>query len=159
MKARNVISSLLAGFGATTVHIGLMTIKHRAGILPDFEPYDDLQRLLSSMTTLSLEPPFSWLLPFVNGALILGFVFGKLFIHLPGRTAIIKGVTFGFVAWMVMGLGLLPLAGRGVFASNLGLGVVPAALMFAMLMIYAIVMSLLYAWLLGPPGTKSERRH
>lgn len=45
-----------------------MTVKHRTGILPDFEPYEDLQRMLSSMTTLSLEAPFSWLLPFINGA-------------------------------------------------------------------------------------------
>jgi hypothetical protein len=159
MKLRNFISSLLAGFGATTVHIALMTIKHRAGILPDFEPYEDLQRLLSSMTALSIEAPFSWLLPFINGALILGFVFGKLFIHLPGRTAITKGGAFGFMAWLVMGFGLLPLAGRGIFARELGLGGLPAALMFAMLMIYAIVMSLLYAWLSAPPRTKAEVHH
>jgi hypothetical protein len=151
MKLRNFISSLLAGFGATTVHVALMAIKHRAGILPEFEPYEDLQRLLSSMTALSLESPFSWLLPYINGALILGFVFGKLFIHLPGRTPIAKGGAFGFAAWLVMSLGLLPLAGRGVFASELGLGGLPAALMFAMLMIYAIVMSLLYTWLTASP--------
>jgi hypothetical protein len=29
----------------------------------------------------------------------------------------------------------------------------PAALMFAMLMLYAIVMSLLYPWLTAPPRT------
>ena len=75
MKLRNFIFSLLAGFGATTVHIALMEIKHRAGILPGFEPYEDLQRLLSSMTALAFEPPLSWLLPYINGALILGFVF------------------------------------------------------------------------------------
>ncbi len=151
MSGRNIISSLLAGFGATTVHIALMAIKHRAGILPDFEPYEDLQRLLSSVTARSFESPFSWLLPYINGALILGFVFGRLYIHLPGRTAIVKGGVFGIAAWLVMGLGLLPLAGRGVFAYELGLGPLPAVLMLAMLMIYAIVMSLLYAWLTVPP--------
>jgi hypothetical protein len=156
MKLRNFISSLAAGFGATIVHIVLMTIKHRAGILPDFEPYEDLQRLLSSATSLPLEAPYSWLLPFINGALILGFVFGKLFVHLPGRTAIAKGAAFGLAAWLVMGLGLFPLAGRGVFAFGLGLGGLPAALMFAMLMLYAIVMSLLYAWLTAPPRTTNS---
>jgi hypothetical protein len=156
MKLRNFISSLLAGFGATSVHIVLMTIKHRAGILPEFEPYEDLQRLLSSITAWSLESPFSWLLPYINGALILGFVFGKLFIHIPGRTAIAKGAAFGFAAWLVMGLGLLPLAGRGVFAYELGLGAMPAAVTFAMLMMYAIVMSMLYAWLTAPPRTNAK---
>ena len=153
MKLRNFIASLLAGFGATTVHVALMALKHRAGILPGFEPYEDLQRLLSSLTGQSLASPFSWLLPYINGALILGFVFGRLFLHLPGRTAIAKGGTFGFAAWLVMGFGLLPLSGRGVFASELGL--LPAALMLAMLMTYAIVMSLLYAWLTAPPRAKA----
>lgn len=151
MKLRNFIASLLAGLGATTVHMALMSIKHRAGILPEFEPYEDLQRLLSSATSLSLDPPFSWLLPLINGAVILGFVFGRLFVHLPGSTAIVKGAVFGFAAWLIMGLGLLPLAGRGVFAYRLGLGGLPAALMLVMLMLYAIVMSLLYAWLRRSP--------
>ena len=151
MKLRNFIASLLAGSGATAVHIGLMAVKHRAGILPGFEPYEDLQRLLSSITGWSFDFPLSWLLPYINGALVLGFVFGKLFVHLPGRTAIAKGAIFGFAAWLAMGLGLLPLVGRGVFAYALGFGPLPAALMFAMLMIYAVSMSLLYAWLVKPP--------
>ena len=150
MKLRNLIFSLLAGFGASMVHIVLMEIKHRTGILPGFEPYADLQRMLSSMTTHAFEPPLSWLLPYVNGALILGFVFGQLFAYLPGRTAAVKGAFFGFVAWFVLGFGLLPLTGSGIFARELGLGVLPATLMLAMLMIYAIVMSLLYAWLTKP---------
>jgi hypothetical protein len=147
MKLRNFFFSQLAGFGATTVHIALMQIKHRAGILPGFEPYEYLQRLLSSMTAQAIEPALLWLLSYINGALILGFVFGQLFTHLPGRTALAKGAVFGFAAWLVMGFGLLPLAGQGIFARDLGLGVLPAALMLAMLMLYAIVMSVLYAWL------------
>ena len=153
MKLRSFLSSVLAGLGATTVHIALMEFKHRAGILPGFEPYEDLQRMLSSMTTHAFEPPLSWLLSYINGALILGFVFGQLFVHLPGRTAVAKGAVFGFAAWLVMGLGMLPLTGRGIFARDLGLGGLPALLMLVMLMIYATVMSLLYAWL-----TRSGRR-
>ena len=156
MKLRNIIFSLLAGFGASMVHIALMEIKHRTGILPGFEPYQDLQRLLSSMTTQVFEPPLSWLLPYINGALILGFVFGQLFVYLPGRTAVAKGTVFGFVAWLVLGLGLLPLTGSGIFARDLGLGVFPAALMLAMLMIYTIVMSLLYAWLTTSAHTQDR---
>ena len=156
MKLRNVVSSLVAGFGATAVHVILMNIKHRAAILPNFEPYEDVQRLLASVTTLTLDAPFSWLVPLINGAVILGFVFGRLFKDLPGHTASVKGAVFGFAAWLVMGLGLLPLAGRGIFGYYLGLGVLPAALMLVMLLMYAVVMSLLYAWLSAPPHTNGE---
>jgi uncharacterized protein DUF6789 len=151
---RDVASSFLAGTGATLVHAALMALKHRAGILPAFEPYDDLQRLLSSVAGGSLEPPWSWLLPYVNGALVLGFVFGRLFPYLAGRGALAKGAAFGFAAWFLMSLGFFPLAGRGVFAWKLGLGAWPAALALAMLMLYAIVMSLLYARLTNQRGRR-----
>jgi hypothetical protein len=156
LKLRNFFFSLLAGLGATSVHVVLMGIKHRAAILPGFEPYEDLHRLLSPITPQALEPPLSWLVPDINGALILGFVFGQLFVYLPGRTPVIKGAAFGLVAWLVLGLGLFPLTGQGLFASELGLGGLPAMLMFVMLMVYAIVMSLLYAWLTTPARTQGR---
>ncbi len=145
MNLRSAIASLAAGSCASMVHALLMAIKHRAAILPGFEPYEDLQRLLASITDYSLSPPWSWLLPYVNGALILGFAFGKLFALLPARTSIGKGAAFGFAAWLLMGVGFLPLAGRGPFGVRLGYGATPAALMLAMLMVYSIAMSLLYA--------------
>ncbi len=141
-----IVSSILAGSGATVVHMLLMEIKHRAGILPSFEPYDDMQRLLNSATADALQVP-SWLLAYVNGALVLGFVFGKSFPYLPGRTPVFRGAIFGFAAWLVMNFVMLPVAGRGVFAWKLGLSAWPAALMLAMLLIYAVTMSVLYAWL------------
>jgi len=127
-----------------------MWLKHRAGLLLQFEPYADMQQLLSGVIGRPLEPALAWLISYVNGALILGFVFGRLYDRLPGAGALAKGALFGLGAWLVMGLIFFPLAGRGVFALALGLGALPAALMLAMLMCYAIAMSLLYAWLRGP---------
>jgi hypothetical protein len=144
---RRLFFSLLAGFGATSVHLILMALKRSAGILPEFDPYEDLQRLLSAATAGGFQPP-SWLLAYLNGALILGFAFGRLFAYLPGRTALARGAVFGLAAWLCLGFGLLPLAGRGLFAVNLNLGAWPALLMLAMLMIYSITMSLLYHWLM-----------
>jgi len=156
MKLRNLAASLLAGSCASMVHALLMAVKHYAGILPGFEPYEDLQRLLASVTDYSLAPPWSWLLPYVNGAVILGFVFGKLFALLPLRTTIGKGAAFGLAAWLLMGFGFLPLAGRGLFGVRLGLGATPAALMLAMLMTYSIAMSLLYARLTRTPARQNR---
>lgn len=139
---------MLAGLGASTVHLVLMELKHRAGILPAFDPYADLQRMLSSFSSLASEAPWSWLLPYVNGSMLLGFLFGQSFLYLPGRTAWARGSVFGLLAWLVLGLGLLPLAGSGMFARNLGLGIMPALLMLGMLSIYGVALSLLYGWLM-----------
>jgi len=153
VKLRNTILSLLAGLGASLVHIVLMEVKRRSGILPQFDPYADLQRMLSSVSSHAFETPLSWLLPFINGAMFLGFLFGQSFPYLPGRTALRKGAVFGFLAWLLLGLVLLPLSGSGFFAHRLGLGVMPALLMLAMLMTYAIVVSLIYQRLTMPASS------
>jgi hypothetical protein len=141
--------SMMAGLGASTVHLVLMELKIRTGLLPTFDPYADLQRLLSSLSPLTLTAPWSWFLPYVNGSMLLGVVFGQLFAHLPGRSAWIKGCGFGVLAWLLLGMGLFPLAGIGIFAHRLQLGVMPALLMLAMLTTYAIIVSVLYGWLIN----------
>jgi hypothetical protein len=165
MKLRSIFMSMIAGLGASTIHLALMELKRRMGILPTFDPYDDLQRLLLSLSPVTLTSPWSWLLPYINGSMILGFLFGQLFPHLPGRAVWIKGCVFGILSWLFLGLGLLPLAGIGIFAHQLELGALPAILMLAMLTTYSIIASLLYDWLLGHevrhpshPSARSTRR-
>ena len=98
----------------------------------------------------ALLTPGYWLLPSINGSMMLGLLFGQLFRHLPGRSAWVKGGVFGILSWLLLGLGLFPLAGIGIFASRLALGAMPALLMLAMLMAYAITVSVLYGWLTHP---------
>ena len=150
MKLQRIFMSMLAGLGASSVHLALMELKLRTGILPTFDPYTDLQRLLSSLSPDALAAPWSWLLPSFNGSMLLGLLFGQLFPYLPGRSAWLKGCAFGMLSWILLGLGLLPLSGVGVYASKLDLGAMPALLMLAMLTTYAILVSLLYGWLTHP---------
>jgi hypothetical protein len=58
--------------------------------------------------------------------------------YLPGSNFIDKGIFFGVLAWLAMGLGFFPLIGDGVFSIGMGLGVKPAMLMFGMLLIYSL---------------------
>ena len=146
---------MLAGAGATSVHLALMALKRTAGILPTFDPYADLQRLLFGATAGALQPP-SWLLAYVNGGLVLGVLFGRMVAYLPGRTPVSRGAAFALAGWLAMGFGLLPLAGRGIFGVHLELGPWPAALMLAMLLVYAITMSLLYEWLTAGSAATSR---
>ncbi len=122
----------------------LMFAKIEFGILPEFQPYDDLQRALSSLTGAAVQPAIPWLLSFVNGAVIWGFVFGRVYRFLPGRGPVLKGLVFALCAWAAMGLAFFPLVGQGVFAERLNLGAAPAALMLVMLLAYSVTMSLVY---------------
>ena len=47
---------------------------------------------------------------------ILGFLFGRLNRLLPGRTGLSKGLSFGLIGWLFMGLLFFPLIDLGPFA-------------------------------------------
>ena len=85
-----------------------------------------------------------WLLSFLNGMAILGFLFGCIKGLLPGRNGISKGVVFGLIGWVLMGLIFFPLIGLGPFAFQAGLGIRPALLSLAMLLTYSIVLATVY---------------
>lgn len=63
----------------------------------------------------------------------------------PGRTGATKGLTFGLIGWMFMGLIFFPVIGLGPFAFGAGLGIAPALLSLAMLLTYSVVLGTVYA--------------
>lgn len=147
MVCRKIRNGLVAGFCGTVVHSLLVLIHSGAGPLPGFQPNDDIQRAASWLVGNEVPPAVAWLLSFVNGAIIWGFVFGQAYRFLPGSRPWLKGVSFGLFAWLAMGLGFFPLVGRGLFAIKLGLGIAPAMLMLVALLSYSVTMSLVYDFL------------
>jgi hypothetical protein len=130
-----------------TVHSVLMLVHSMTGPLPEFRPDHDMQRALTWLAGSQLHPLLGWLLLFLNGAVIWGFLFGQSYRFLPGERAWQKGLLFGLFAWLLMGLVFFPLVGRGVFAIRLGLGIAPAILLLVMLTAYSVTMSFVYAFL------------
>jgi hypothetical protein len=152
MSLRNLLGSFVAGLAGTAAHVVLMLLKTQLGLVPQFQPYAELQRGVALLTGATPSPTAVYLLTFVNGALVWGFVFGRIFRFLPGVTPLRKGLFFAFCAWTISGLVMFPLLGRGPFAWNLGLGTAPAALMLVMLSVYSLAMSFSYAALAGRDG-------
>lgn len=145
MNFGNLLKSLISGFCGSVAHSCLMYLKSTAGLLPSFQPYDDLQRLMSHLVGSHVPPSVPWVLSFVNGAVVLGFLFGRLYRQLPGRSGAVKGVAFGSLSWVAMGLVFFPLLGQGFFAAGVGLGFQPAAFSLAMLLMYSVTMGTTYA--------------
>ena len=135
---------MIAGLCGASVHSLLVLVHGKRGPLPEFNPNDDIQRSLSWLTGTEMHPGVAWLLMFVNGAVIWGFVFGQAYRFLPGKKPWQKGVLLGVCAWVVMGLVFFPLVDRGIFAVKLGLGMAPAILLLVMLLAYSVTMSLVY---------------
>lgn len=145
MGANRIWKSLAAGLCGSAAHSGLMFLKSWMGWLPSFHPYEDLQQMLSELIGGSVHPLVPWALSFLNGAVVLGILFGRTYRLLPGRGGAAKGFVFGVFGWLAMGVLLFPMLDRGLFASRVGLGVLPALFSLAMLLTYSIIMGIAYS--------------
>jgi hypothetical protein len=135
---------LVAGLSGTIVHFLFMYFKSSAGLLPSFQPYQSFQLSLNQWVGNNVPSIVPWPLSFANGMAVLGFIFGRVNRLLPGRNGATKGIIFGLIGWMLMGLIFFPLIGLGPFAIRVGLGVAPALLSLAMLLTYSVVLGTVY---------------
>jgi hypothetical protein len=113
-------------------------------LLPTFNPYSSFQAMLTRMTGETVNPGAGWMLSFLNGFIVISFMFRLLYRLLPGRNGAVKGFVFGFLGWALMNLVFFPMLGLGVFALNAGLGMSPALFSFAMVQTYSLVMGMVY---------------
>ena len=150
MDFSRVWKSIAAGLCGSAAHTGLMALKSWARILPGFEPYSDLQALLTSLVGSSVHPIVPWALSYFNGSVVLGFLFGQFYSRLPSRTPLIKGIVFGVGIWIVMGLTFFPVIGKGLFAMDAGLGLKPTAFSLLMVLTYSVTLSVAYSVFRSP---------
>jgi uncharacterized membrane protein YagU involved in acid resistance len=159
MRGHWIWKAAIAGFCGSVAHTLLMYLKWRTGLLPDFQPYENLQAALGHLTGAKVHPIVPWVLSFLNGSTILGFCFGRLYSRLPGESGMAKGAVFGVFGWAVMGFVFFPLLGLGPFALNLGLGIWPAMFSLAMLLTYSVILGLVYAGLRRVGKGAKRRAH
>jgi hypothetical protein len=143
--SRTALKSIAAGFCGAIAHSLLMLLKSWSGLLPSFQPYASLQYRFDQLLSPDIYPIVPWILSFVSGATIMGFLFGGAYPLLPSKTSLNKGLMFGLLAWVMMGLLFFPFVGMGIFATSVGLGIAPALFSLVMLLTYSLVMSLTYA--------------
>jgi Family of unknown function (DUF6789) len=129
----------IAGLCGSVTHTLLMLAKAEFGILDAFQPYHYLQTALNHWTGASVPPFVPWLLSYLNGSTIAGFLFVHLYRHLPGG-GFIRGFVAGILGWVLMDVIFFPLLGLGPFAIRLHLGPEPALFSLAMMLAYSIVM-------------------
>jgi hypothetical protein len=148
-----ILRSIIAGLAGSIVHFAFMHLKAEMGLLPEFQPYQSFQLALSRWLGADVPMIVPWSLSFLNGMTILGFLFARTVRLLPGRSGPAKGLSFGVIGWLFMGLIFFPSIGLGPFAINVGLGIKPALLSLVMLLTYSVVLGTVYvaldSWRVG----------
>lgn len=145
MNPDRIWKSLAAGLCGSAAHSGLMFLKSWMSWLPSFHPYEDLQQALGGLVGGGVHPLVPWALSFMNGAVVLGILFGRIYRRLPGRSGAAKGSVFGVFGWLAMGVLFFPMLGRGLFAIQVGLGLLPALFSLLMLLSYGVIMGIAYS--------------
>ncbi|CCD95043.1 conserved membrane hypothetical protein [Bradyrhizobium sp. ORS 375] len=131
--------------------MALMELKTALHILPQFDPSSALLKTLSPLfaNVTHVQAPL-WLLSQLNGAFLIGLLFGRFFHRLPGRSGLAKGFLLGLAGWLLLGIVLFPAIGLGPFGLSLGLGAGPALFSLAMIEAYSLVLGAVYAVLQRP---------
>ncbi|HEV7344756.1 MAG TPA: DUF6789 family protein [Devosia sp.] len=111
----NIVRGLIAGFAATLVLSALMVMKQMMGIMPEL----DIAAMLTSMLSLP-SVAFGWLMHFMIGTIAWGIGYALVRHYLP-NSPIWSGILFGTVGWLLMMIVLMPMAGAGLFAMNMGI--------------------------------------
>lgn len=116
-----VLKAVIAGFGATIVLSALMLAKSAMGMLPSMNVIFMLAHMAHHMLGMPALPVTGWLLHFFIGTVLWGVSYGLLINVLPGKSPITKGMVFSIAAWILMMVVVMPLAGKGLFATQIGI--------------------------------------
>ncbi|MGE0499625.1 MAG: DUF6789 family protein [Rhizobiaceae bacterium] len=114
------VRSMIAGFSATVVLSLLMMMKAAMGLMPQLNPIAMLSDMAQGMMGMG-GAGIGWLLHFLIGTVLWGILFAFLYNRLPGASAVAKGMAFGVLAWLLMMILPMPMAGAGFFGMGLGM--------------------------------------
>lgn len=142
--------SIVAGFGATIILSLLMILKATMGMLPAMNAIVMLSHLGHKLVGLPLSPATGWVLHFLIGSLLWGVLYAWSYHMLPGKSAVPKALAFSVIAWLLMMVVVMPMAGKGLFAAHIGIMAAVATLVLHL--VWGLVLGLIYQVLASHTG-------
>ena len=131
----NVSRGVVAGIAGTAALSVLMVMKNLMGVMPQL----DVIGMLGGM--MQVPPAVAWLIHFMIGA-VWGLLFAVLYRHIPGGSAIVKGMVLLTGAWLLMMVMVMPMAGAGLFGMKLGM--MAPLMTWVLHLVFGVVMGLVY---------------
>ena len=133
----NIKAGIISGFVATIVLSLLMVAKAKMGLMPELNAI----KMLAGMMNTPLI--MGWVAHFMIGTIIWGILFALLVDKLPGGI-MSSAIIFSIIAWIMMMIGPMPMAGAGLFGMQLGIGMMAAVATLVLHLIWGIVLGLVY---------------
>jgi len=115
------LRAMFAGFVATVVLSALMILKSMMGIMPGLDVVHMLSGMAHARMGMPDTPIVGWIIHFMIGTVVWGALFAFLYKYLPGQHPLMKGLAFSLLAWLLMMVIPMPMAGVGLFGMKMGL--------------------------------------
>ncbi|ANF23822.1 DUF6789 family protein [Stutzerimonas stutzeri] len=146
---RSVPKAFVAGFIATLVLSMMMVVKSMFGLMPQL----DVIAMLSGMLGVSLVG--AWVVHFLVGTVGYGIAIALLSRTRPSPE-VVSGLILSVIGWLIMMLGMMPMAGKGLFGMQIG---IMAPLMTLMLhLIFGAILGWVYGKMTGHQSAPSHTR-
>jgi uncharacterized membrane protein YagU involved in acid resistance len=142
-------TAFMAGLVATVVVGSMLLMNNALHRLPRL----GIGRSLASIIGVPDNVFVGWLVFVVLGIFVFSAVFALTAPRIPVKAYLVKGLLFGTACWLLMMIIFMPLAGQGLFAFDRGL--IVAASCLVLNLVYGVIVSLIYRWLVGPESVSS----
>lgn len=143
--------SMIAGFVATAVLSALMIMKGMMGVMPQLDVISMLGKMAHDMMGMG-GTGLAWFIHFMIGTVLWGVLFALLYGKLPGGSAVAKGMSFGVLAWLLMMVLPMPMAGAGLFGMKIGM--MAPVMTLVLHLIFGAVMGFVFR-ALSPPAAQA----
>jgi len=145
----NIRNSVIASFIATVILSILMVMKMKMGMMPELNVIKMMTIMAHGIMGTPAVPMVGWVMHFMIGTVVWGVLFALIGSSLPSSNNIIKGMIFGTLAWVMMMVIVMPMAGAGLFGLKMGM---MAPVMTLMLhLVYGVVLGVTYNKLASRP--------
>ena len=133
----NSWKGVIAGFVATSVLSAIMLLFNAAGVLPQLDIVEHIDKLGS------IQRAAAWIDHYIVGTLLWGPIFAAFDATTSEtRPRWQKGLMFGVITWFLMMIIFMPVIGAGLFGWRLGL-IEPIG-MLGMNLVYGLVIGVVF---------------
>ncbi len=111
----NVKNGFIGGFIGSAILAVVFMMKSSMGIMPEM----NVIMMLSAMMGMPLA--IGWIAHFMIGTIVWGGIFAVANSAIPGSSQTVRGIVLGIIAWLMMMVVVMPMAGAGLFGLNFGM--------------------------------------
>jgi hypothetical protein len=138
MEWEAIRRGMVAGLIATIALSVVMLLQSIAGVMPDVNVIAMLGELANEIAGLPDTSVVGWFLHGIIGIVLGGGLFALAYSYFPGKSALVRGMIYAVMVWLLMMIAIMPMGDLGFFATDVN-APVPVVMLVLHLLFGAIL--------------------